>query len=88
MPKESPCLKVSKNEGQKALTLANKLYLTDKQLGIQRTVDKLFIPLTRERYQSVRRIAQGILRNACTFCTNGTVQARLGRVGTRAIQVS
>jgi tRNA (guanine37-N1)-methyltransferase len=49
MPKESIAVKIKKNEGEKALTVANKLNLTDKSLQIQK-IDSgmLLIPLTRE----------------------------------------
>ncbi len=49
MPKEAPCLKVPKVDGEKTLVLANKLDLTDKKLIIQKDLaDLLCIPLTRE----------------------------------------
>ncbi len=52
MPKESPCLKVPKTEGEKTLALTNKLGLTERQLEIQRTNDALCIPLTRQPQES------------------------------------
>jgi tRNA (guanine37-N1)-methyltransferase len=49
MTKESIGLKVEKKNGEKILTLANKLGLTDKTLQIQKTdSDALHIPITRE----------------------------------------
>ena len=49
MPKESLCAKVAKVDGEKILTAANKLDLTDKTLQIQReNPDFLLIPLIRE----------------------------------------
>ena len=49
MPKESIGLKVDKKNGEKILTLANKLGLTDKTLQIQKTEsDTLQIPITRK----------------------------------------
>jgi tRNA (guanine37-N1)-methyltransferase len=49
MPKESIGLKVGKKNGERILTLANKLGLTDKTLQIQKIdSDALHIPITRE----------------------------------------
>jgi tRNA (guanine37-N1)-methyltransferase len=49
MPTEAPCLKVPKTDGEKTLTLANKLGLTNKNLIIQKDpAGLLCIPLARE----------------------------------------
>lgn len=48
MPKPSVCIKVSKSQGEKTITLATKLGLADKSLVIQREEDNLIIPLLRE----------------------------------------
>jgi tRNA (guanine37-N1)-methyltransferase len=49
MPKETRCLKVPKTLGEKTLSEANKLGLTDKSLQIQKDGKSfLCIPLTRE----------------------------------------
>ncbi|MBE3117114.1 class I SAM-dependent methyltransferase family protein [Candidatus Bathyarchaeota archaeon] len=42
------CIKLPKNQGEKALTLANKLGLIDKSLSIQRDENQLYIPLIRK----------------------------------------
>ncbi len=48
MPRPSICIKISKYQGEKTITLATKLGLADKSLVIQREEDKLIIPLVRE----------------------------------------
>jgi tRNA (guanine37-N1)-methyltransferase len=48
MPKPSVCIKVSKSQGEKTITLATKFGLADKSLVIQREEDNLCIPLVRE----------------------------------------
>ena len=48
MPKVSKCLKVSKQQGETAIALANKLELIDKSLEIQRNGDSLWVALIRE----------------------------------------
>jgi tRNA (guanine37-N1)-methyltransferase len=47
MPKSTICIKVPKNQGERAIALANKLELIDKSLGIQRDEGNLCIPLIR-----------------------------------------
>lgn len=52
MPKTSTCLKVPKNQGEKAIALANKHGLIDKSLGIQHDESHLCIPLIRRPKQT------------------------------------
>ena len=47
MPKESPCIKVSKTLAQKTLILAKKLGLADRKLEIQKKLDAVHIPVIR-----------------------------------------
>jgi tRNA (guanine37-N1)-methyltransferase len=47
MPKTSACLKVPKEQGERTITLAGKLGLIDKSLGIQRDEKDLYFPLIR-----------------------------------------
>ncbi len=47
MPKTSTCLKVPKNQGEKAIALVNKHGLIDKSLGIQHNENHLCIPLIK-----------------------------------------
>lgn len=42
------CIQVPKNQGEKALALANKLGLIDMSLSIQRDENQLYIPLIRQ----------------------------------------
>jgi tRNA (guanine37-N1)-methyltransferase len=46
MPKTAPCIRVPKQQGEKALAVASKLI--DKSLGIQHGADSLCIPLIRQ----------------------------------------
>ena len=48
MPKSTICLKVPKNQGEKALALVNKLALIAKSLCIQRDESNLCIPIARQ----------------------------------------
>ena len=48
MSKSSICIKASKNQGQKIITLVSKLELIDKSLEIQRNEDSLCIPIARQ----------------------------------------
>ena len=48
MPKTATCLKVPKNQGEKAIALASKLALIDKSLGIERDEIDLCIPLVKQ----------------------------------------
>jgi len=45
---ESPCLKVPKALGQKAITLVKRLNLLNRELKVKRVEDHLYIPLTSE----------------------------------------
>lgn len=45
---ETPCLKVHKEQGEEAITLARKLNLLNRDLKIQRLGNYLYIPLTRK----------------------------------------
>lgn len=46
--KKSVCLKVRKAQGEKAIVLANKMAIADKELEIQRNYDFIYIPLIRQ----------------------------------------
>ncbi|MBE0520336.1 class I SAM-dependent methyltransferase family protein [Candidatus Bathyarchaeota archaeon] len=48
MPKESLCAKVPKIHGEKAIILANKLKIVNRELEIQRDKDFIYIPLVRQ----------------------------------------
>jgi tRNA (guanine37-N1)-methyltransferase len=45
MPRESPCIRIPKNQGEKTIALANRLGLSDRQLEIQREKNVIYIPL-------------------------------------------
>lgn len=45
---ETPCLKVPKAQGEKAIALTRKLNLLNRDFKIQRLEDHLYIPLTRK----------------------------------------
>lgn len=51
MPENSLCLKTSKINGEKALTMAHKLKIVNKEMEIQRDSNHIFIPLTRNLTQ-------------------------------------
>jgi tRNA (guanine37-N1)-methyltransferase len=48
MPKESLCIQVPKIHGEKALVLANKLELNDRELEIQKNTNFICVPLIRQ----------------------------------------
>jgi tRNA (guanine37-N1)-methyltransferase len=48
MPKELKCLRVPKRQGERALALANKLKIIDKELAVKRDEDFLYIPLVSQ----------------------------------------
>jgi len=48
MPKKSPCLKVPKVHGEKAIMLANRLKIVNRELEIQRSQSFTYIPLIRQ----------------------------------------
>ena len=48
MEKTAPCFKVPKRQGEKAISIANKLGLADKSLSVSRDGDWLFIPLVQK----------------------------------------
>jgi tRNA (guanine37-N1)-methyltransferase len=48
MPTQAICLKIPKRQGEKALNLANRLKLLDKELEIEKDDDFLYIPLARQ----------------------------------------
>ncbi len=48
MPREYPCIKVPKFHGEKAIILANKLKIVNKELEIQRNENFIYIPLLRQ----------------------------------------
>ncbi|MEM2393701.1 MAG: class I SAM-dependent methyltransferase family protein [Candidatus Bathyarchaeia archaeon] len=47
MPKKSPCIKVVKKDGEKAITIANKLKIINRELKIQRDESYIYVPLVR-----------------------------------------
>lgn len=48
MPKKSTCLKVPKIHGEKAIILANKLKIVNRELEIQRDHNFIYVPLIRQ----------------------------------------
>ena len=48
---ETPCLKVPKAQGEKAIALARKLNLLNRDFKIQRLEDHLYIPLTQKPFR-------------------------------------
>ncbi len=48
MPKKSLCIKIPKNQGEKAIILSNKLGILNKTLEIQRNKNFIYIPLNRQ----------------------------------------
>jgi tRNA (guanine37-N1)-methyltransferase len=58
MPKESLCLKIPKVEGEKAIILANKLAIVDKELVIQRNQKFIYIPLAHQPSEDVIKTLQ------------------------------
>jgi tRNA (guanine37-N1)-methyltransferase len=52
MLKESTCVKVPKIHGEKAIALANRLEIVDKELEIQRNKNFIYIPIIRQPLQS------------------------------------
>ncbi len=48
MPKSTVCIKVPKQQGERAIALANELELIDKSLEIQRDESNLCIPLVKQ----------------------------------------
>ncbi|NWG11338.1 class I SAM-dependent methyltransferase family protein [Candidatus Bathyarchaeota archaeon] len=52
MPKKVACLKIPKADGEKVITLANKMGILNKELEIKRSETFLFIPLVRQLSQT------------------------------------
>jgi tRNA (guanine37-N1)-methyltransferase len=48
MLKESLCIRVSKNRGEQALILTNKLKMSDRELKIQKNTCFIYVPLIRQ----------------------------------------
>jgi tRNA (guanine37-N1)-methyltransferase len=48
MPKQSVCIKVPKVYGEKTIIQANRLDIVDKELGIQKNVEHIYVPLARQ----------------------------------------
>jgi tRNA (guanine37-N1)-methyltransferase len=48
MLKESLCIQVPKNHGEKTLILANKLGISDREIEIQRNAHSIYVPLIRQ----------------------------------------
>jgi tRNA (guanine37-N1)-methyltransferase len=71
MSKSSICIKASKNQGQKIITLVSKLELIDKSLEIQRNEDSLCIPIARQLNDSelttLQKQAPGMQLSAAVF---------------------
>jgi tRNA (guanine37-N1)-methyltransferase len=71
MPKKSPCLKVQKEHGEKAIVLANKLKIVEKTLEIQRNKNFIYIPLVRKPSENELETMKKQIRNfeilTCTF---------------------
>jgi len=52
MPKKSSCIKVPKIHGEKAIIIANKLEIFNKELEVQRNEEFLYIPLISQPSES------------------------------------
>lgn len=63
MPRQSPCIKVPKTQGQKAITLVTKLELADKSLIPQKDGANLCIPLIRAPEQVEFETIQDKIKN-------------------------
>jgi tRNA G37 N-methylase Trm5 len=48
MPETSLCLKVKKIHGEKALVLANKIGISNRELEIHRNAQHIYVPLIRQ----------------------------------------
>src|SRR3990170_2621283 len=48
MPKKSLCIQVPKTQGEKTLTIANKLAIRNEELEIQRNAVSIYVPLIRQ----------------------------------------
>jgi len=48
MPKKSLCIKIPRVHGEKTIVLSNKLKLVNRELGIQRDKESIYIPLIRQ----------------------------------------
>jgi tRNA (guanine37-N1)-methyltransferase len=48
MPRKSLCIQVPKIYGEKALILANKLKISDRELEIQKNANLIYVPLSRQ----------------------------------------
>ncbi|MEM3577192.1 MAG: class I SAM-dependent methyltransferase family protein [Candidatus Bathyarchaeia archaeon] len=58
MPKETVCLKIQKGEGEKAIVLANRLGIIDKELEIQRDQKFIYVPLVRQPSEGELKLLQ------------------------------
>ncbi|MEM3550205.1 MAG: class I SAM-dependent methyltransferase family protein [Candidatus Bathyarchaeia archaeon] len=71
MSKETPCFMVPKQDGEKAIIIANKLKIIDKALEIKRNENHIYIPLIRYLSQSelegVRNTLPTIKISSSTF---------------------
>jgi tRNA (guanine37-N1)-methyltransferase len=54
MPERSLCIKIKKIHGEKALVLANKLAITNRELKIQHNANDIYIPLLRQPEENER----------------------------------
>ncbi|MEM3641480.1 MAG: class I SAM-dependent methyltransferase family protein [Candidatus Bathyarchaeia archaeon] len=55
MPKESTCIKIPKIDGEKGITVANKLKIVNEELEIKRDEGFIFIPLVHKLSQNELR---------------------------------
>jgi tRNA (guanine37-N1)-methyltransferase len=82
MPKEYMCVKVPKTHGEKAIILANKLKIVNRELEIQRNQDFIYIPLIRQPSANELKILKEQVLD-CEFLTY-TFPERKKRVKTFA----
>jgi len=59
MPKEALCLKISKEEAEKAIILAHKLEIVDEGLKVKRNQESIYIPLIRHPSKNELGALQG-----------------------------
>jgi tRNA (guanine37-N1)-methyltransferase len=71
MPKQAVCLKIPRNYGEKAIILANKLGIIDKELEIQRNQKFIYVPLVRQPSEDTLKALQSQIQEyeitACAF---------------------
>lgn len=71
MPKTSPCLKVPKEYGEKAIKAAKKIGIIDKELEIKRDNNHICVPLTQslllKEIEKLKEHLQTLEISTCTF---------------------